>query len=57
MNRYLESFIKKDLKDKVLILYLKGNDTFAKRWRRVHIDTIIREDLLDLERVPQGYGI
>jgi predicted AAA+ superfamily ATPase len=31
--------------------YLKGTETFAKRWRRTHIDTIIREDLLDLERV------
>ena len=31
--------------------YLKNNETFAKRWRRVHTDTIIREDLLDLERV------
>ena len=31
--------------------YLKGNEIFAKRWRRVHSDTIIREDLLDLERV------
>jgi len=31
--------------------YLKKNGTFAKRWRRTHTDTIIREDLLDLERV------
>ncbi len=31
--------------------YLKGSELFAKRWRRVHTDTIIREDLLDLERV------
>ena len=31
--------------------YLKKSDTFAKRWRRTHTDTIIREDLLDLERV------
>ncbi|MCP3954175.1 MAG: ATP-binding protein [Desulfobacterales bacterium] len=31
--------------------YLKGNETFAKRWRRTHTDMIIREDLLDLERV------
>jgi len=31
--------------------YLKSNATFAKRWRRTHTDTIIREDLLDLERV------
>ncbi len=31
--------------------YLKNNKAFAKRWRRTHTDTIIREDLLDLERV------
>ncbi len=31
--------------------YFKKNKTFAKRWRRTHTDTIIREDLLDLERV------
>ncbi len=31
--------------------YLKNDEIFAKRWRRTHIDRIIREDLLDLERV------
>lgn len=31
--------------------YFKNNEKFAKRWRRTHTDTIIREDLLDLERV------
>ncbi len=31
--------------------YLKNDETFAKRWRRTHVDTIIREDLLDLEKV------
>lgn len=31
--------------------YLKNSEVFAKRWRRVHTDTIIRQDLLDLERV------
>jgi hypothetical protein len=31
--------------------YLKKDETFAKRWRRTHVDTIIREDLLDLEKV------
>ena len=31
--------------------YLKKSRQFAKRWRRTHTDTIIREDLLDLERV------
>jgi predicted AAA+ superfamily ATPase len=33
--------------------YLKKSETFAARWRRTHIDTIIREDLLDLERVRE----
>ena len=31
--------------------YLKNSEKFAKRWRRTHTDTIIREDLLDLEKV------
>jgi predicted AAA+ superfamily ATPase len=31
--------------------YLKGKESFAKRWRRTHVDTIIRQDLLDLEKV------
>jgi hypothetical protein len=31
--------------------YLQGDETFAKRWRRTHLDTLIRGDLLDLERV------
>jgi uncharacterized protein len=31
--------------------YLKNSERFAKRFRRIHTDTIIREDLLDLERV------
>ena len=31
--------------------YLKNSQTFAKRWRRIHTNTIIREDILDLERV------
>ena len=31
--------------------FLKNSSTFAKRFRRIHTDTIIREDLLDLERV------
>jgi hypothetical protein len=31
--------------------YLKNNESWAKRWRRTHIDTILREDLLDLEKV------
>lgn len=31
--------------------YLKNNQTYAKRWRRSHTDIIIREDLLDLEKI------
>jgi len=31
--------------------YLKGKESFTKRWRRTHIDTIIRQDLIDLEKV------
>ncbi len=31
--------------------YLNTDEAFAKRWRRIHVDTIIREDLLDLEKV------
>ena len=31
--------------------YLKNSERFAKRFRRIHTDTIIREDILDLERV------
>jgi len=43
--------------DKILRLggfpepYLKDSETFAKRFRRIHTDTIVREDLLDLEKV------
>lgn len=33
--------------------YLKKSEAFAARWRRTHVDTIIREDLLDLERVRE----
>ena len=32
---------------------LEGEDEFAKRWRRSHIDRILREDLLDLEKVRE----
>ena len=31
--------------------FLKGSENYAKRWRRTHLDTILRQDLLDLERV------
>jgi predicted AAA+ superfamily ATPase len=47
----------KDSLDKLIQLggfpepYLKNSESYAKRWRRTHIDTIIREDLLDLEKV------
>ena len=31
--------------------YLGQDEDAARRWRRTHVDTIIRQDLLDLERV------
>jgi len=31
--------------------FLKGSETAAKRWRRSHIDRILREDLLDIASV------
>ncbi len=54
--RYLNEKPKTSL-DKLIKLggfpepYLKNSETFAKRWRRIHTDIIIREDLLDLDRV------
>lgn len=33
--------------------FLRASDTFAARWRRGHLDRILREDLLDLERVRE----
>lgn len=33
--------------------FLKGSETFASRWRKTHLDVIIREDLLDLEKVRE----
>ncbi len=30
---------------------LKGEERFARRWRKSHLERILREDLLDLERV------
>jgi uncharacterized protein len=33
--------------------FLTANMTFAKRWRRSHLDRILREDLLDLEKVRE----
>lgn len=31
--------------------FLRNQETFARRWRRSHLDTILREDLFDLEKV------
>lgn len=31
--------------------FLRGSADYARRWRRTHTDVIIRQDLLDLERV------
>lgn len=31
--------------------FLRNDDSFARRWRRSHLDVIVREDLLDLEKV------
>ena len=33
--------------------YLKGSKRFYNRWKRSHLDIIIRQDLLDLENVRQ----
>ncbi len=33
--------------------YLKGKTRFYKRWRRTHLDIILRQDLIDLENVRQ----
>ncbi len=37
--------------------FLKGSEIFAKRWRRQHTDIIIRQDLLDLEKVREIKGV
>ena len=56
VGKYLGESPKMSL-DKLLQLggfpepYLKGKASYAKRFRRTHTDTIIREDLLDLEKV------
>ena len=31
--------------------FLKGKETFYKRWKKSHLDIILRQDLLDLENV------
>ena len=33
--------------------YLKGNVRFYKRWRRTHLDIILKQDLVDLENIRQ----
>lgn len=33
--------------------YLKGNTRFYKRWRRTHLDIILKQDIIDLENVRQ----
>ncbi len=33
--------------------FLKNNEIFAKRWRKSHLTTIVREDLLDLEKIRE----
>jgi predicted AAA+ superfamily ATPase len=56
ISTYLDENPKTSL-DKLLKLggfpepYLKGSESYAKRFRRTHTDTIIRGDLLDLEKV------
>jgi len=37
--------------------YLKGTSQFYNKWRRSHIDIILRQDLLDLEQVRDLKGI
>ncbi len=33
--------------------FLNGTEEFARRWRKSHVDRILREDLLDLEKVRE----
>lgn len=37
--------------------FLKGDATYYRRWRRSHLDTILRQDLIDLESVRDITGI
>jgi predicted AAA+ superfamily ATPase len=45
--------------DRLLLLggfpepYLKGSQRYYKRWKRSHLDIILRQDLIDLENVRQ----
>lgn len=49
--------------DKLLLLggfpepFLDGSQTFYKRWKRSHLDIILRQDLIDLEQVKQIQSI
>jgi len=49
----------KDALDRILEIggfpepFLKGSAAYTKRWRRRHVDVIIRQDLLDLEKVRE----
>lgn len=33
--------------------FLEGNETFYKRWQKSHLDIILRQDLVDLEKISQ----
>jgi len=33
--------------------YLKGDETYYNRWKRSHLDIILKQDLIDLENVQQ----
>ncbi len=33
--------------------FLEGTETFYKRWQKSHLDIILRQDLIDLEKVSQ----
>lgn len=37
--------------------YLEGNSRFYKRWKRSHLDIILKQDLVDLENVRQIISI
>lgn len=37
--------------------FLRGSETWSMKWRRSHLDRIIREDLLDLESVRNLKGV
>ncbi|MFA6036929.1 MAG: ATP-binding protein [Legionellales bacterium] len=37
--------------------FLKGSEEYYKRWRRTHLDIILRQDLIDLEAVRDIQGI